>query len=447
MRFVLLTFLLFSGFFSFSQELFQNISFDEALAKSQLEGKLIFLQFYSAECTKCDELANKSFENDELAEQLTKTFICIRITPDHKDRELVGALYNISKGAGSLFIDQNKTLIHSYRMTTTKAAEYSKQINIALSKAGESLKVNELDTEYKKGNRTIGFLELYLQKRRTLSLTTDELLDEYVSLLPDDSVRSLRTIRFIAQMTPLLESKADQVLRKDQRTFSRALYSMTPQQRAAIYTVIIGKSRRKAIQEKNEAYALKVAAFAQSTYMSNYQAGSKAYESTMLEFYRQTNDSSKYLMKAIGYYYRFYMSVSVDSIKRKDSLTRARLFANAKVKDSLTDANKKPTTITFVPLTQYFSRNLNNGAWAFYKMTNNPYLLSLATEWVKKGLEFYEGPEALDTYSRLLYKQGQKNIAIEMEQKSIDLRKKRGFPTMEFETTLEKMKKNNSIID
>lgn len=386
-------------------------------------------------------MANKSFENPELADQLSKIFICLRISPSHQDREQIGALYSIASGMGSLFIDQNKTLIHSYRMTTSRASDYVGQIDMALTMAGESLKMNELDQEYKKGNRYIGFMELYLQKRAMLNLTTDQLLEEYIGLLPADSLRSIRTIGFIAQMSPLLGSKADKALRKDREMFSRAWYSMSNQQRIKINSSIIRKSKNKAIQEKDEAYAYRVASFAGSTYNSNSRAAAKSYASNMLDFYKETNDTSQYLSKAIDYYDRYYMSVSVDSVNRMDSLNRARLLASAPASAPFMkgDTMVRTKTIAFSPAGQFLSRDLNNGAWTFYSMTSNPQLLALATRWVEKGLEFYESPAALDTYSRLLYKQGQKQAAIEAQRRAIDQRKKQGYPTKEYETTLEKM--------
>lgn len=449
MRILFLLCFFITGYTGFAQTPFQELSFEEALKEAQKEGRLIFIQYESANCGQCNEVANKSFENRELADQLSQTFVCLRISPSHQDRAQIGALYNIASGMGSLFIDQNKTLIHSYRMTTSRASDYVSQINRALTMAGESLKISELNQEYKKGNRYIGFMELYLQKRAMLNLATDPLLDEYIGLLPADSLRSIRTIVFIAKMSPILGSNADQALRKDRELFSRAWYSMPNPQRIKINSSIIRKSKNKAIQEKDEAYAYRVASFAGSTYSGNPRAAARSHAFNMLEFYKETNDTSQYLSKAIDYYERYYMSVSVDSVNRTDSLNRARLLAKAPASASFMkgDTMVRTKTIAFSPSGQFLSRDLNDGAWTFYSMTSNPQLLARATQWVKKGLEFYETPAALDTYSRLLYKQGQKQAAIEAQRKAIEQRKKQGYPTKEYETTLKKMMEGSFLIN
>ncbi|MEJ7671484.1 MAG: hypothetical protein WKF59_01885 [Chitinophagaceae bacterium] len=78
-------------------------------------------------------------------------------------------------------------------------------------------------------------------------------------------------------------------------------------------------------------------------------------------------------------------------------------------------------------------------------MSNDPNKLSIATEWAKKGLEFYKSPEILDTYSRLLYKQNQKAKAIELQHEAIAVRKQRKFSTKEYDVILAKMVKGETI--
>src|SRR5829696_4941480 len=183
----------------FPQLNFQNISFEEAILKSKQTGQFIFIQVESSTCIKCNEVAEKGFQNKELSEQIENTFICIKITSSHPDRNQVESLYNIKSGFGSLFIDKDKALIHSFPMTTTLAAEYKKQIDIFFDKAGENMRITELEKEYKGGNKSPGIMELLLLKRKSLNLDTESLLDEYVALLSEDSLKSERTLLFIAQ--------------------------------------------------------------------------------------------------------------------------------------------------------------------------------------------------------------------------------------------------------
>src|SRR6476469_8152473 len=98
MRLLLAFCFLVGGHLAFSQTIFQNISFEEAVNKARQEGKLIFLQFESADCRQCNEVANKGLDNAPLRDKLSASFVCVRISPTHPDRDQVGNLYNISKG-------------------------------------------------------------------------------------------------------------------------------------------------------------------------------------------------------------------------------------------------------------------------------------------------------------------------------------------------------------
>ena len=425
---------------SFPQLNFQNISFEQAILKSKQTGQFIFIQVESPTCIKCNEVAEKSFQNKELSEQLENTFVCIKITSAHPDRNQVESLYNMKNGFGSLFVANDKSLIHSFPMTTTFAAEYKKQIDMFFDKAGESIKIAELEKEYKSGNKSTGIIELLLLKRKSLNLETESLLDEYVTLLPEDSLKSETTLLFIAQVAPVIGTKADHLLRKNFNVFNKAWYSMPMEQRVNINNRIIYKSMKKAIEEKNESLAYRVATFARNTNDKNPQAGIKAFDMNMLNYYRETNDTINYLVRAIYYYDRYYMIVNADSVKRIDSLRQNP--------QSVTLAGGTMITkkmITYAPIGQTFTRELNNGAWSFYKMTSDPLHLKKALQWAKRANDFYDSPEAMDTYARLLYRTGSLQEAIDWETKAIDLRKKQSYNTKEYETILKSMKKKDRI--
>src|SRR3982750_3270152 len=88
---------------SSSAQVFSAINFDDAIARARQEGKLVLLQYESANCPHCNEVADKAFDNIVLAEQLAKTFVCVKIGANHPDRQLIGNTYNVKNGFGSLF--------------------------------------------------------------------------------------------------------------------------------------------------------------------------------------------------------------------------------------------------------------------------------------------------------------------------------------------------------
>ena len=236
----------------------------EAMSKAANESKFVLLQFEAAECEHCNDVANKGLEHKEVADKLEQAFISLKITPDHPDRIQIANAYHFipQKSFGTLFLDNNGTLLHSFLKTTSFYKEYLKQIDIALTRAGEVLQIGQLEKEYKNGNKSFGFLEMLLEKRKVLHLETDSLLEEYVQTLPVDSLKTVRTLVFIAKMAPMLDSKADRVLRGDHPAFRLAWYRMPTTVRSSINGQVIFKGMQKAIKERNEKLALRTAYFA-----------------------------------------------------------------------------------------------------------------------------------------------------------------------------------------
>jgi thioredoxin-related protein len=74
---------------------FSEIPFTNALQKARSEGKIIFLQFEAANCNQCNDVANKGFENKELADKINKTFFCLKINAQHPDRNKIAITYNM----------------------------------------------------------------------------------------------------------------------------------------------------------------------------------------------------------------------------------------------------------------------------------------------------------------------------------------------------------------
>lgn len=433
----------------FAQVTFQDLSFDEALKRSLAESKIIFLQFEAEDCTQCNEVADKGLSDKALGKQVNETFLPLKISPSHPDRSEIRERYNLDRGFGTFFINHNGVLLHRFPRTTSRSQDYVTEMEVALHKAGEALKVDDLEREFRNGNRSLGFLESLLLKKRSLGLSTDVLLDEYVGLLPADSMPSTHTLTFLARMAPQLDSRADRFMRRDQPLFHKAWMTMPLQERVALNSEIAAKGMNTAIEQKSEARARRVASFRRGTYGTDRAAGERSYTFLMMRYYDRTADAPRYLSEAIRYYNTYYMTIPVDSIQRMDSLRKVDLLAQSPKRDTvLADGTRKRySTITYAPVAQRYAAELNNGAWKVYTRASDRNHLGTALQWSERALDFYESPEVLDTYAHLAYKLGHQAKAINAEEKAIRLRRQRGYPTATYEADLERMKKNQPLAD
>ena len=434
--------LLFFNIPLFSQVNFESLSLNEALQKSKETGKLVFLQLESSSCLQCNEVADKAFSNKSLGEKLNQSFICIKISANHADRETANKLFNKKANSfGSFFITPDNSLIHVYNKTTTKSEVYEKEADIALTKAGEGSRLIALQNQYKEGNRSIGLLELYLNTLKALKLNTDDLLEEYNILLPSDSLSSPKIFIFVINMTQLLESKAYEKIGKFYETINKKNYNGNYPFHSTFKTAIAYKSLKKAINEKDEVYAIKVADYSRNIYPKEPEKASKAYYSNLLEYYISVIDTVKYFKIAAFYFDRFYMDISIDSIRKNDTIKMNELAKKTTAKiEKKGDSVIMRKEISYKSETQSLSNQLSEAARYFWKFTSNQEYLLKAKNWAKKALEFHESFTTQNTYALLLNKIGQKQEAISWQEKAILLKKKYGLDTKSLEKELKEMK-------
>ena len=152
-----------------------------------------------------------------------------------------------------------------------------------------------------------------------------------------------------------------------------------------------------------------------------------------------------FFKKAIGYFEKYYLGLDADSLKRLDTLSVKGMRTNSSARNESAIVPGAREQVVFAPMVQGYARDLNRGAYKIYQKTNNAYLLVIATKWAEKALQFYTSPEILDTYARLLYKQNQATKAIKTMSEAISLQQKRGYPTREYDTALEKMKNKTPL--
>ena len=443
MKILLPALLLLQGYTASAQPVYKNIPFAEARQLARVNGKVILLQLESADCDECNEVADKGMSDNEVVKKIEEAFIPIKISARNPDRDAIAMQYNIPEtGFGTLFIDMNGALLLKFLRSTTFAQEYKNQLDLALYSLGESERINYLEKQYQDGDRNIDFLETFITKKRTLRLNTDTLLETYVQLLPEDSLRSLRTLVFIAQMAPMLDSKAYSLMYKDPKLFQAAWYTLSAPVRIGINNAIIYKGISKAIIAKDLMAALRTASLARAVNGSNITEGDRAFDRNMLSYYQKA-DPVKYFDGAVEYYNRYYMVVTKDSIARMDSARREKLYSEATARDTVVNGKTvKRRMISYAPVGQYYSNELNRAAWNFYTMTSDPALLSTATEWAIRSILLFKKPGALDTYARLLYKQGQKEKAIEIETEARSMWLTQKFPAKGYDRVLDKMKNN-----
>lgn len=423
------------------QAAFQKISYEKALKKAAKENKLIFLQYESENCARCNDVANAAFTDEKLKQDLSQKFIAIRMEKDNPARDKLDGIFNIKGRMGTLYIDENERLVHRSSMTSSQPRYYTNEMKVAEKKYSTQLQLDADSISYfVQGKKDIHIIKRIIQTKTDLGQETDLLLVEYTNLLPADSVNTTSTLQFIARQSPVLDTKLDLMMRRASN-FNSAWYAMPLNERININNRIISKSVKIAAREKDEERAKKIARFARGTVAADSAGINMYYDWNMMSYYLQTKNYDQYLPIAANYYSRTFAGITPQIIYNADSV---------KLKNNL---NSEAVTSYFVSSRNDYASQMLSAAERFYHLDKENKYASQSLSWVKRSIDLNPSYRNKHLYARMLYKSGKSEMAIQEETEAIALIEKtivRGSIYSDgyvesYYAALEKMKKGEPL--
>lgn len=432
-------------------------TFDQAKAEAKKQHKMLYVLIAYAE--DATPIVAPAQNDPELLKKYKANFICFyQNQPITADQNEWVQEYNVRGFPVHLFLDEEGGLLLKTSGTRMRPDSYFSDIENAI-RLSKTKTLSAYAAEYKKGNRDLNFLKSYLLKFEELDIPVhQDVLDEYVSVMPVNALDDYQTILFIMQRGPVLSGRAYKAARLNQKLVD-SIYKVRPlTERLKINDRIIKYSMAQAKRTKNENLAFEVANYSASTWKNDFTNASNARSSRMMDYYRVVNDTAKYLYQASSYYQNYYLSLR-DSIQKPGPAepfvlpkpTPGAPFkrdTTVKITEGNTTFYKgrlaKEYTISSISSgnsisnpknderskAMSFAMYLNNGAYSMYTMhTRNPEYLKRAVVWVRRSIELFpDNPAYYDTLSHLYYQQKKYDEAISTQQKAIELVKMRKNP-------------------
>lgn len=432
--------------FAQAQQPFRELSFRKALKKAAAQNKLLFIQIQSDDCMQCNDVADKAFKDPQLKERLSNDWIAIRVGASTPDGIEVAALFDRDKGFGSLITDKDKNPVYQFNKTTSYAPTYFEVLDSATSNLQKIARLKELEAAYfGTGEKDWRLLEKLIQRKTEFGQHTELLLMEYLNLVPRDSIKTDHVIRFLIQQSPVTGSKAREVLNNAPALFNQVWISLPLEERVLINQRTIGKSMTLAVTQKDEPYARTVAGFAASTYPAGKR--DNVYEQQLLNYYYRTADTARYLALALTCYNREFGVLTDEKINQVQKDRMESAFAHATT-DTVIRPDGMQHMVRSARVASYPSAvasRMNQAAYTFYKMDRNGQYQANALAWIKRAVEIFPTANNQDTYARILYRSGQTALAISYEEKAVEASQKQGIERKEWQTIIEKMKRNEPV--
>jgi thiol-disulfide isomerase/thioredoxin len=426
----------FSQGINFRQDDWQNV-----LVQAKAQKKLIFVDIYTAWCGPCKEMDKKTFTEVSVGDKFNARFINYKVDAEKGFGITLAKRYNVTSYPTCLFVDPSENLIYKQE-GLLRAPDLVKEADMVLNNQANAKPLYALDKLYENGRRDTEFLNEYIAVRSLYDrIDNRDLVEEYVKSLTPIQYSADKTLRIIVNNGFKIDGKAFDLLLKF-REKAESLFEGGVEKVNRAFSQSINEVFDVALKGKNQALFDKAIA---ANLKALPNTADRVNDKNKLAFYLAMKDVNKFSEAAEQYLDQYVMFVQIESIRKQDLWEYEKIMQNYKlgIRDSvgagaaLYQNLKVNAKNTMARLT---SAELNEVVKAFYDQVEDKAKLKKATEWAKRSLELVETPDAYHSYAQLMLKLGDKQMAMDIEQKAYDVAIREKLDTQKFTAALEKMR-------
>lgn len=423
MRLICIVLLLLSNIYCIAQQT-AGIKFEKELSwtdikqKAKKENKFIFLDAYTTWCVPCRNMAVNIFPQAQVGDFFNKNFINVAVQINvtkkddenvkswYKDAKIIADIYKIDAYPTYLFFDQNGILVHFIKGSSDNASTF-----IAKAKKAFDPKTQYLNfkNEYKRSKKDSVFLLTLINAAKEVN---DDSLPVFINayLKTQSNLLTQQNINFIVRGTSKINDIGFDIL----LNYPKKVDS------------IIGKSERIKI--------LRRIAFNEQIYPLLSHNGKITNKGGMIMYHE---DSLKKNVDWLGI--EDEITIKYKNISKQiivDAKLRYYEWLNDWVNfnNCLLDYTSKENEIDLDFLDSY--------AWNFGTYCENKEYFNDALKWSAILVKNELHPYYFQTYSRLLYKAGEKDLALKYIQQCSSLLK---TPDESIKVMIEKIRKSEKI--
>lgn len=356
-------------------------SFDSILNKAKAQKKLIYLDIYTTWCGPCKQMDAEVFANPTVGKLFNENFINYKIDGEKGEgRDLVD-YFELDSYPTSMFIDGDWNVVMKLEgfRPMERLLESAEQVKERTNISGSD---DELEQAYTKGKRDVPFLYEYIKARAFQKLDNGTLLDEYLSKIKAEQLKSEKTEKLILENASKLRGQAFDYLmtRKNELIFERKIKG------------IISQNLNRAVNQKNEKMLNEVLV-ANGQLSKTFAEANEWNTEVKMNYFMLTNQPEKFFITA-----EFFMETYI----------------------------LKKNTASFKNLPEVgdvYSQKLRKASKFVVEHFKEREKLEKAVVWIRKSLEIEEKASNNEIYSRLLFTLGSKKEAIRLMEKALELAK------------------------
>ena len=224
----------------------------------------------------------------------------------------------------------------------------------------------------------------------------------------------------------VLNSMAYELYEANQARVHELIGSMQENQPPPMVIAVM-QTLRQAHQQKDadlfeQAVALMIEHSGRQDDIHAKEANQQQAFSLRMDFYRHAGNAPKLMEVANHYLDGTPMTLSLANIQQRDQALYEEMmgpFLRGERDSGEIESFEEMKAYYQSAYSSALAMQLNQGAWAFYEVVDEPQVLEKALSWAKRSLDIQTHGANMDTYAHLLYKLGRQQEAIEWQTKAV----------------------------
>lgn len=360
-------------------------SWDEAITKARMSGKLIFLNAYAEWCEPCKEMEEYTFTDLEVANYFNSNFINVHLDMEDYPGVELAEEYSIAVFPSYLFIDGNGNVVHR----GCGAMDANQFLHLGEDAKIDSITLLAMEKRFDSGDRSPDFMIGYLELLEDACLDAERFAADYLKGIELEKLTEETPWEVFASYQWDIYSREFQYLLNNRNNFEDAL-------------------GQKVVNAK-----------LYDTYLSQYQ---EVFEAEELHDFG---------MRALLHSFQDVSFTGADTLRLMMNLHYSEYKENW--------AEYAEFAIDLVGMTDINDpEQLNELAWKFYLFVDNKSQLEIASSWAQQAVDKQPEPSIIDTYASLQFKLGNKKKAIELEKRALALAEELYDDTSHYKYQLKK---------
>lgn len=409
-------------------------SFEEARQEAKRQNKLIFIDFYTVWCGPCKSMSNSVFTREDVGAYFNKMFICCKLDAEREGKDMAKK-YTVSSYPTMLFINAAGEVI--VRVSGTIPAEELIECGRrAVLQVNDPNNVSNLKKRYEAGDRGEQFLKLYIEKMRENSMEPDAALEEYLKVQKSMKAGSSKMMEFFMANADffMLGGEAERIFQANQQEYMDIATDIEEKKLSQVYTKMMRLTRQTALQNKDVAmYELFIDRWLELPEKPHYQD----YNALRLDLILMKDEKKAYRGEAMSYLDSIVDSRSVEQIHKEDeeryqdycSKNPGGSFFQIAMKNSYKNLDAR---LQVEAILKVGSQLLRNG------MKRKDF--KRFPKWIEHGKKLLPGDYRMVNFeSNVLYRQGEREEAIGLKRRAIELLEPQDRVSPKLKEDLQKM--------